>query len=385
MLGLSDAVHALLAAGAGADLARFDGADALLMATRRCHASVVQALLAAGAEPRPRASRPPTRIAERPVDKASVIASVAAAWGHSAHGTTPLSNALQLGSAEALRALLDAGVGSDADVSVALRESPPELRCLGALGAVCSSTVGAAGCASLLLKHPLTAGSATIALNARDMRGRTSMWHAAAKGHGALVLELLASDAAVDIASASGCLPVEALEAAVTASKSRNKLPERAAAAAEALAAVRERTSATALAAAAGVRAQASTARRSCSSKGAVSEPPDDDAEASDGESGQLRDGISKSSLAEDAVASAHSTKEAQVSFIDSFVARSAQPAECIPLETLALMRRVMPAMLGSLARDHSSGVDRHTAIERAFAGVNFAGLYQEAAQARRV
>lgn len=224
--GLSSAFNALVAAGASIADAGFEGATALETATRLCDSSVVQALVGAGTPLRGSYYGPMSEFERMSLN-------------FRGHGT-PFSNALQFGDSAALRALLDAGVGAPRDWDVALQLADAKLVPIGALGMVCSSSVGSPGMVELLLSHPLTRGNASAALNRRDRGGRTCLWHAASKGHGALVLELLRAGADPGVASPEGALPVTLMEAAVA--KPRNRPPERAAAAAAALLALRERT-----------------------------------------------------------------------------------------------------------------------------------------------
>ena len=233
-LGLSPVFHALVAAGAHiADELRLEGDEALSAAVCHCDASVVQAIIAAGLPLRP----PPPR--EPPLTLSGV-------------GGTPFGNALEVADASAVRYLLDAGLGTAADVAAAVATHPPALAPLGALGITCSSKVGAPGLAELLLTHPITRHAASQALLRRDRQGRTALWHAADKGHGALVLELLAAGADANAAAARGAdgasRLVPPLELMVEAlGKPRNRPPLRRAAAEEAIAALRMRTTEAAL------------------------------------------------------------------------------------------------------------------------------------------
>lgn len=161
------AVHALLESGASLDLVA--GADTSLMYLAAVHfsePSVVRALLARGLSAR---ERPP-----------------------GTQRLQPVCYAIMHGGADMVTTLLDAGAAPDALAGAVFSPGgEPVLP----LHLACSCDWGGRGTVTALLTHASTAAAAAAELNATDSGGATPLLHAARKGHGALVSELLRAGA----------------------------------------------------------------------------------------------------------------------------------------------------------------------------------------------
>lgn len=167
------------------------------------------------------------------------------------------SHSLLYQDGEALTAILDNISSSGGAVPPTIPFTTPTPKpCVGVtthelswLHTVCSAKNGGAGLVEALLSHPSTAEQARKQLNApacatgsAAMEGRTPLMLACSKGHGALVLELLAAGADANIRDPIGTYPLRALQAA--SKKKRNAAAERKSALDRALKALKAATTA---------------------------------------------------------------------------------------------------------------------------------------------
>ena len=352
--GLSRAFNALVAAGASIADAGFEGAAALEMATRLCDSSVVRALVSAGA--------PLRGTFYAPVSEFERVSHAISGVG------TPFGNALQFGDAPSLQALLDAGLGTPRDWDVALQLVDEKITPIGAMGMVCSSSVGSPGMVELLLSHPSTRRDASAVLNRRDRGGRTCLWHAAAKGHGALVLELLRAGADPSLVCPDGWSPVALMEASVA--KPRNRSPERAAEAAAALSALRERT-------------RGASRGRAESKRAAGSAAAKHGGAASDGEENHPRNRYFRIHD-DDAYAAVGTNNAAGMSaYIKAETSkRTGDVIMRTSLETLAASRVTMP--VASRETDKLGSALTPEDVARIFSSLDMSGMVDEARKGRR-
>ncbi|KAG2424640.1 hypothetical protein HXX76_014365 [Chlamydomonas incerta] len=165
--GHTEVVKALVAAGAGTDMANKDGATPLHKAAERGHTEVVRVLVAAGAG-KDIANKASRRLAD---------------------GETPLHKAASNGRTGAVKALLAAGAGTD----IADKDGATPL-------------LWAASCGQTEVVQALLAAGAGKDIANKD--GATPLHRAASWGHTELVKALVAAGAGTDIADKDGATPL---------------------------------------------------------------------------------------------------------------------------------------------------------------------------------